>query len=148
MFKVTFKLDSALAYLGGLFDTLTRPEKILQPAAEVVARAIERNFEEEGRPEPWKPLTPKYARYKSRRWPGTKILERAGALRGSIRVTAVPGPGNTAAIVASTDVFYAPFHQFGVRSNNLPPRPFLVLTGEDREEAARVIAHELLKVDR
>ena len=146
MLKVRIKLDSALAYLGGLFDTLTRPEKILQPAAEVVARAIERNFEEEGRPEPWKPLTPKYARYKSRRWPGTKILERTGALGGSIRVTVEPGPGNTAAIVASTDVFYAPFHQFGVPGNNLPPRPFLVLTEEDREEAARTVARELLKV--
>lgn len=144
MFKVRIQLDSALVRLVTLQDALFPAEAVLQPAVAVVARAIERNFEEEGRPTRWKPLTPAYARYKFRRWPGAKILQRTGVLRDSIRVAVEPGRGNTAAIVASTDVPYALVHQFG--TTFIPPRPFLVLTREDEEEVARAVATALSEV--
>ena len=144
MLTVRFQLDSVFARLGALQDALLPSEAVLQPAVAVVARAIERNFKEEGRPARWKPLTPAYARYKSHRWPGKKILQRTGVLRDSIRVTVEPGRGNTAAIVASTDVPYALVHQFG--TTFIPPRPFLVLTREDEEAAAQAIATALSEV--
>ncbi|NIQ92893.1 MAG: phage virion morphogenesis protein [Desulfuromonadales bacterium] len=142
MLQLRIQLASADALLArfGLARLSRRLEtsaELLAPAVPVVARAIERNFEQEGRPLPWAPLAPDYARRKARRFgPGLKILQRSGRLRRSI-TTRVEGD----AIVASTDVAYAPFHQFGTRF--LPARPFLVLTESDKEEVARAVARSL-----
>ena len=141
MLRLRFQLDSALDRLQHLSDRLQDAAALLAPAVPVVAAAIQRNFEEEGRPERWPPLSPGYALWKAARYPGRKILERTGALRSSIRVGIEPTA--PAALVASTDVPYAAAHQFGVPPRNLPPRPFLVLTDEDREEVAQAIADAL-----
>lgn len=143
MLRVRFQLDSALARLASLLGALDGPERLLQPAAAVVARAIERNFEEEGRPAPWQPLSPRYERWKTAHFPGRGILELTGRLRRSIRTRIEAAPDGSAAVVASTDVSYAPFHQFGAPAGNLPARPFFVLTDEDREEVAQAIAQSL-----
>lgn len=142
MLRIRFELDSAQARLASLFGALTGPEILLGPAATVVAGAIRRNFEEEGRPEPWEELNLLYAAIKARNYPGTKILERKGVLRDSIRVSIEPGIAGAAGIVASTNVSYAAVHQFGDR-HRIVPRPFLVLTDEDREEVAQTIADVL-----
>ncbi len=141
MLRLRFQFDSALDRLQYLSDRLQDAAALLAPAVPVVAAAIQRNFEEEGRPERWPPLSPGYALWKAARYPGRKILERTGALRSSIRVGVEPTA--PAALVASTDVPYAAAHQFGVPPRNLPPRPFLVLTDEDREEVAQAIADAL-----
>ena len=141
MLRLRFQLDSALDRLQLLSDRLQDAAAPLAPAVPVVAAAIQRNFEEEGRPERWPPLSPGYALWKAARHPGRKILERTGALRSSIRVGIEPTV--PAALVASTDLPYAAAHQFGVPQRNLPPRPFLVLTDEDREEVAQAIADAL-----
>jgi phage gpG-like protein len=141
MLRLRFQLDSALDRLQHLSDHLQDVAALLAPAVPVVAAAIQRNFEEEGRPERWPPLSPGYALWKAARYPGRKILERTGALRSSIRVGIEPTV--PAALVASTDVPYAAAHQFGMPQRNLPPRPFLVLTDEDREEVAQAIADAL-----
>jgi phage gpG-like protein len=141
MLRLRFQLDSALDRLQHLSDRLQDAAVLLAPAVPVVAAAIQRNFDQEGRPERWPPLSPGYALWKAARYPGRKILERTGALRSSIRVGI--DPTVPAALVASTDVPYAAAHQFGVPQRNLPPRPFLVLTDEDREEVAQVIADAL-----
>jgi phage gpG-like protein len=141
MLRLRFQLDSALDRLQHLSDRLQDVAALLAPAVPVVAAAIQRNFEEEGRPERWPPLSPGYALWKAVRYPDRKILERTGALRSSIRVGIEPTV--PAALVASTDLPYAAAHQFGVPQRNLPPRPFLVLTDEDREEVAQAIADAL-----
>ena len=141
MLRLRFQLDSALDRLQHLSDRLQDAATLLAPAVPVVAAAIQRNFEEEGRPERWPPLSPGYALWKAARHPGRKILERTGALRSSIRVGIEPTV--PAALVASTDLPYAAAHQFGMPPRNLPPRPFLVLTDEDREEVAQAIADAL-----
>lgn len=146
MLKVRFQLDSIFARLGALQDALLPSEAVLQPAVAVVARAIERNFEEEGRPARWKPLTFLYARWKERRYPGRKILSRTGDLRRSITTRIERDGAGRAAIVASTSVAYAAAHQFGAPINSLPPRPFLVLTREDEEAAARAIADSFSRI--
>jgi len=135
--RVQLQLDSATALLDALGARLAAPAELLAPALPVVAAAIERNFDEEGRPLRWAPLAPRYAAWKARRFgAGLRILERTGALRRSIS-TRVEGN----AIVASTDVPYAAFHQFGTR--RLPARPFLVLTDADKEAAAQAAADSL-----
>lgn len=143
MLRVRFEVDSAVARLNTLSAVADNPEAAAGSAALVVSRAIQRNFDEEGRPVPWPPLSIPYALWKARRYPGRKILERTLALRSSIRVDVEPDLFGTASIAASTDIPYAPFHQFGAPGRNLPPRPFLVLTEEDKEEVAQAVADTL-----
>ena len=118
-------------------------------AVGVVDTAIRRNFDEEGRPERWWPLSPAYASEKARKFPGRKILERTGRLRQSIDVRFEPGPALSAGtILASSDLPYAAAHQFGVPERALSPRPFLVLTEEDREEIGRAVARDFVEFHR
>lgn len=133
MLRLRVEVRSALNLLQALAGRLHNPGALLSPAAPIVAGAIERNFDEEGRPMPWPPLTPATLRRKPA---GLKILERSGRLRRSIR-TRVEGT----ALVASTELPYAAAHQFG--TGRLPARPFLVLTESDRQEVAAAIAHSL-----
>ena len=75
--KLRIRLDSALALLAALGARLDSPDALLAPALPVVAAALERNFDEEGRPVRWTPLTPRYAASKARRFgAGLRILER------------------------------------------------------------------------
>lgn len=137
MLQLRLQLASADALLARLGRRFQLPGELLAPALPVVARAIERNFEEEGRPVRWAPLAPDYARRKARRFgPGLKILQRTGRLHSSI-VTRIEGD----ALVASTTVAYAAAHQFSAPS--LPARPFLVLTEADKAEVARAVAASL-----
>jgi len=135
--ELRIQLDSATALLAALGLRLDSSDELLAPALPVVAAAIERNFDEEGRPVRWAPLSARYAAWKARRFgAGLRILERSGALRRSIS-TRIEG----SALVASTAVPYAAFHQFGTRF--IPARPFLVLTESDNEEVAQAVADSL-----
>lgn len=137
MLQLRVQLDSARALLAALALRLGSSDQLLAPALPVVAAALARNFDEEGRPVRWAPLSPRYAAYKARRFgAGLRILERTGALRRSIATRFEAG-----ALVASSDSPYAAFHQFGARF--LPARPFLVLTDADKEAAAQAIADSL-----
>lgn len=137
MLSVHIQLDSATALLAALGLRLDSSDELLAPALPVVAAAIERNFDEEGRPVRWAPLSARYAAWKARRFgAGLRILERSGALRRSISTRLEGG-----ALVASTAVPYAAFHQYGTR--RLPARPFLTLTETDKEEVAQAVADSL-----
>jgi phage virion morphogenesis protein len=135
MFRLTLNPRPLQLRLEALADRLSDLEGLLERVAPLAARAIERNFDAEGRPLPWPPLAPATLRRKP---PGLKILERTGRLRRSIRTRV-----EASAIVLSTDVPYAAAHQFGVPRHRLPARPFLVLTPEDQEEVAQAVAREL-----
>lgn len=91
-----------------------------------------------GNRRPWKPLSPPYAAWKSKHYPGRKILARSGRLRESLTR---PGAGLLAAsrneIVIKTDVPYASFHQKGTRT--LPKRQLIVMDKELRSEVERLI---------
>ncbi len=134
MLTVRLALAPAFDLLATLRRHVEAPGELLSAAAPVVAGAIERNFDEEGRLMPWPPLAPTTLRQKPA---GLKILQRSGRLRRSI-ATRVEG----GAIVASTDLSYAAAHQFGV-AGRLPARPFLVLTPEDAEAVAASVAETL-----
>lgn len=131
MLSLRIQFGPAFNLLAALRRHLDAPSELLGAAAPVVAGAIERNFDDEGRPTPWPPLAPATLRRKPA---GLKILQRTGRLRRSI-ATRVEG----STIVASTDVPYGPAHQFGI-AGRLPARPFLILTPEDTESIAQSVA--------
>jgi len=135
MLRLTLNSLPLALRLEALASRLTDLQGLMERLAPVAARAIERNFDAEGRPERWPPLAPATLRRKP---PGLKILERTGRLRRSIS-TRVHGN----AVVISTDVPYAAAHQFGVPQGRLPARPFLVLTTEDLDALARTLAESL-----
>jgi len=135
MLHVRIQFGPAFDLLAALRQRIETPGELLSPAVPIVAGAIERNFDEEGRPLPWPPLAPATLRQKPA---GLRILQRSGRLRRSIS-TRVEG----SAIVASTDMPYAAAHQFGTPRRLLPARPFLVLTPEDNEAVATAAADAL-----
>lgn len=135
MLRLTLNARPLELRLEALAARLSDLKGLLERITPLAARAIERNFDAEGRPHPWPPLAPATLRRKP---PGLKILELTGRLRRSIR-TRVEGR----ALVLSTHVPYAAAHQFGLPQRRLPPRPFLVLTRADQEEVARVLAESL-----
>lgn len=137
MVRVRLQAAPALSLLDGIAQKLTRVEELLAPAAPLVAAALERNFEEEGRPVRWTPLSPRYAAAKARRFgAGLRILQRTGALRRSITTRL-----EASALVASAHAPYAALHQSGTR--RLPARPFLVLTESDKKGLAQAVADSL-----
>jgi phage virion morphogenesis protein len=135
MIKLRVQLEPAVQLLATLSGRLAAPAELLAPTVPLVAHAIERNFDEEGRPLRWPPLAPATLRRKPA---GLRILERTGRLRRSIQTRL---EGN--AVVASTDLPYAAPHQFGFPRRRLPARPFLVLTETDKQEIALTIADSL-----
>lgn len=81
----------------------------------------------------WKPLSPAYAAWKARRYPGMPILVATGELRHSLvdeggfgAIEEVSSMGLT----YGTQVPYARYHQFG--TGRMPARPVLAM-----DEAAR-----------
>lgn len=129
----------------------TRP--LMRSVAGIMFRAVEDNFEQEGRPK-WHDLHPgtKLGRAKQGTWPG-KILQRSGQSAASI----VQDFDGTTAVVG-TNKIYGPIQQFGGKTSphvirpktkralsfggivvrqvnhpgsNIPARPYLRLTPGD-----------------
>ncbi len=137
MLRMTLNPRPLALRLEALADRLTDLQGLMERLTPLATRAIDRNFDEEGRPERWPPLAPATLRRKPR---GLKILERTGRLRRSLRTSV-----NGRSIVISTDVPYAAAHQFGVPQRRLPARPFLLLTTADLDEMQRTLAESLAK---
>lgn len=91
---------------------------LMRGIAGIMFRAVEDNFEEQGRPR-WVDIQPgtKLNRYKTGNWPG-KILQRSGRLASSI----VQRFDSNQAVVG-TNVVYAAIHQFGGQTKPHVIRP-------------------------
>jgi len=78
----------------------------------------------------WAPLSPRYAAWKKKAFPGMGILEATGELRDSFRWNGSSlGPGGIFEpyeqyVLVGTSVAHAGAHQYGVKARNLPARPF------------------------
>lgn len=111
--------------------------KNLRPAMQSVAIMLQEivmeNFKAEGRPTPWKPLSPVTIAIKKKKH-GTlpPMLVDSGTLRRSIHHT----HGNDYAKV-STPVTYAKKHQEGL--GNVPARPFMVLPQSEVPKLVEVV---------
>ena len=92
-------------------------------------------FSEEGsagRSGAWPQLTPRYAAWKQKHWPGRKILQRTGTLRRSLATLNAPGSIEDASssfcLVLGTFVPYAIYHQQGTKY--MQARPPVSLTAD------------------
>lgn len=90
----------------------------------------------------WAPLSPLYAAWKAKQFPGRGILVRSGALKASLASSGGPGAvfrTTPTALEIGTSVPYAMFHQQGTGS--MPQRPplrvnaaFMSVVGKDLQK--------------
>lgn len=163
--KIDYKpvLDAMNRAASGMRNT--RP--LMRSVAGIMMRAVEDNFEQEGRPK-WQDLHPgtKLSRAKQGTWPG-KILQRSGSLAASITQSF---DAHTALV--GTNKVYAAIQQFGghtrahviraknkralsfggivVRQvnhpgSNIPARPFLRLTPRDLRDIVQTANSFILR---
>ena len=108
----------------------------------------QRNFNAQGRPAPFAPLSPRYAKWKSRHYPGKPIMQLKGALIQSLTGVAT---SNMISVIKpkeaefGTKVRYAHRHQQGI---DMPQRKIVQLEETDKKRWALVIqtwAHNKLK---
>ncbi|MCX7844361.1 MAG: phage virion morphogenesis protein [Candidatus Bipolaricaulota bacterium] len=93
---------------------------------------------------PWPPLSPAYAAWKAKHYPGAPILVRTGRLRASL----VGSTRDTVEVMEphmlriGTRVPYALYHQTG--TSRMPPRPPIVIPEAAKDRWVRLI-HAYLK---
>jgi len=123
---------------------------LMREIAQLMRRAVEKNFEAEGRDESgrtgtWEPLAPstqkQRARYKGPALAAHPILEYTGRLKQSLHTD--HGPYHAA---VQTGVKYGVFHQTGTRK--MPARPFLLIPKPDFEEIEKYAMQWVKKVTR
>jgi phage virion morphogenesis protein len=156
MIDIELPYGHIIQQLRELLALVERREGLMATLAGTMARAVEDNFAEQGRPA-WQELHPGTiaGRRQSGTWPG-QILQRTGRLAASIQQD---WDANSA--VVGTNVAYAAIHQFGGQTkphairpkfkralafggvvvrqvqhpgSKIPARPFLALTPEDGED--------------
>lgn len=101
----------ALRATGRLEKILARPKPFLHIIAEELYRVGRQSFESEADPEGkrWHPLSLRYARWKSKRFPGRGILRLRGQLVRSLR----RGITDRTAWVTAGPLKHAAVHQYG-----------------------------------
>ena len=76
----------------------------------------------------WKPLSPSYAAWKGRHFPGRPLLVLRGPMKKSLTEessrNAIFNRKGGRQLILGTRIKYAKFHQYGVEKTNLPARPF------------------------
>lgn len=92
---------------------------VLKDIGERMILSTRFNFREGGRPIRWRPSRRAIAEH-------GKTLVKSGRLQNNF-VPRIEGHS----VVIGTNVEYAAQHQFGVRSKNLPARPFLLVQDAD-----------------
>ncbi|KWW97403.1 hypothetical protein LI90_4375 (plasmid) [Carbonactinospora thermoautotrophica] len=131
------QLDRTLARFA---DNVQDARPVWEVLAERFRRAETRQFRSEGRYASggWDPLSPRYAAWKARNYPGATILVRTGALRDSL----TKRPFGIEVIepsfmVVGSDVEYGVYHQQG--TERMPRRRPVEFTEWERREWVRIL---------
>jgi phage gpG-like protein len=120
--------DAWTRYLAELIGRAKDLQPVLETfGAYMVTGSLQRNFEAEGRPAPWAPLSPLYAARKARRYPGRPILVASGQMRAGFQWRATK---QTLKIWNTRPYWKA--HQYGYPPHNLPARVMLFLQNADK----------------
>ena len=131
------QLDRTLARFA---DNVSDARPAWEVIADRFAKAETRQFRSEGAygSGGWSPLSPRYAAWKARHYPGKRILERGGDLKRSLTERPfgieVIEPGF---MVIGSSIGYGRFHQAG--GPNLPRRRPVELPESERREWLKVL---------
>ncbi len=113
--EVRIESFDVLRKLKGSEELFSHPEPLLQMIAEELYRVARVSFETESSPEglPWAPLSLRYARWKSKKFPGRGILRLRGQLIRSLK----RGIEEKTAWVSEGPLAHAAVHQYGFNGN-------------------------------
>lgn len=122
-------------------------ERPLNAAGQLIVTSVEKNFQEQGRPEKWTPLSPRTigARRRGRGRGGPRILIDSARLKNSVTHKLVAGPG----VKVGTNAIYARRQHFGYPGGEgrgkakTPARPFLMVHKEDIRDIAEIFRRHL-----
>lgn len=156
--KVRFEVKPPItavrfAYLIPIKKGMTNLEIPMKKISTWLDSWVKRNFKDQGQKLPgthkWKPfklggrwVTETLAGTKTRYFEketfnkgtrGARLLQNTGVLRGSFKPFFTD---KTAGI--GSDVFYAKYHEFGIKERNLPARRMLPLNKEVRPDALKI----------
>jgi len=95
--------------------------------AYLVDQHIPQQFEKQGTPKRWAPLSPKYAAWKKRHYGSLPKLILTGAMRDSFTYQVTPRT-----LRVESKVKYWTYHQTGTRK--MPARPVVQISQKDRDE--------------
>lgn len=140
-----------LKRLGELALDTRRVEKPLKASGAYMLGSIEKNFQAQGRPKRWDPLSPRTlaGRRKGRRKKGgPKILIDTARLKNSMSVKLVEGPG----ALVGTNVKYARRQHAGYDSeqkgrghSKTPARAFMMFQDEDHDAIGRIFSRHIAR---
>ena len=150
------QLLKALAYYG------KHPGDALDLVGQRMVAMSKRHFKKQEGPEgtPWEPLSPKtIARRRGGRAAttprrrlgvagvgrGVQILQDTGTMYKSITYSVGINKEFVEAGVANLTKDYAPTHQFGDPSRNIPARPFMYINQKEAQELLNLFKREILK---
>lgn len=111
----------------------------MREIGEEMVLATQQRFRTQASPDgvAWAPLSPRYAA-SARKRNSPEILVLRGYLQGLIRYDA-----DSDTVSWGTDRVYGAAHQFGRAEKNIPARPFLGLSAEDRRTIIDIIEAHL-----
>lgn len=141
---IEIRIDSTK--LVGAFRRLIASGRDLTPAmrraAGIMHDAVEKNFEEEGRPK-WKTLAASTLRQRAKEGSSGKILQRSRNLARSIT-----RHSDAESAMVGTNLVYAAIHQLGGQAGRgrkvkIPARPYLELTRDDEDAIEKSFARFL-----
>lgn len=153
MIEIKLEDRGVLAALALLQESLDDLSPVMRAVSGVFADATERAFRDERDPASgasWPALRPVTIRMREKegKWPGKILQKTSGGLAPSI----LPEYGSTYALVG-TNKRYAATHQFGAAKGaygrtkrgapipwgDIPPRPFLGFSEDDRTEILEIV---------
>jgi hypothetical protein len=142
--SIALALDGIRARLKDLTPALERSVTRIQHAYSVIFKASGGHF---GATTGWPPLSPKYAKWKSRRAPGAPLLILTGKLRDSLTRKNAPGAIRVIdqkGLLFGTGVSVGKWNLYQIHSEGLPPVPRRDPTPSE-EGVARIVYREILR---
>lgn len=103
------------------------------------------NFEAQGQPKRFAPLSFRYKKWKDKNYPGKKIMQLTGRLMNSLAAENQEDAQDTIKNITAkymevgTDVEYAAAHNFGYPKRNLPARKIVQVTEKHRMVWDRIV---------
>ena len=142
MARISIRVEG-LEEVNRLFARLRRAGALapaLRSIGEALLNSTDDRFDAQAAPDgtPWTPLDPRTVRRKKKN--ADKILTEEGELRGSLVYQ--EGPDE---VSVGSPTKYAATHQFDDPNRNIPARPFLGLSADDRAEIERIARDRLAK---
>jgi len=138
MLEVSVQDRAVRAALERLSRSVLDLRPAFRDAGEALLNSHRQRFTDQRDPDgkPWAPLSPAYRARK------TRNKDLILVLRGYLKDTLRPQVSSTR-LELGTDRVYGATHQFGDPKRNIPARPFLGLSGTDRQTVLSILSRHL-----